>query len=104
MASYHLNQRGFGGIRDNFGIDLIVSFKDAKYDGLTSGSTSSFTTNTAGTKVRFINFNNSFERRLVFTFLSNSLAKLQENRINTSDADSRSSLAVSEAVKSRAKF
>lgn len=87
MTSDHLDQRGFRGIGNNFGIDFIVPFKDSKNNGLTSGTTTSFTSNPAGTKVRFIEFDHPFEGGLVFTFLSQAFTQFQENSVNTSDTD-----------------
>jgi hypothetical protein len=49
-ASNHLLQSGFGGIRDNLGIDLVAAFEQAEHNGFAASSTTSHAANAGGPK------------------------------------------------------
>ena len=57
-----------------FCINTALSFNEAKYNGFTSGSSPSKTTNTAGTQITFINLNLARNRRFSCTGKGNSFS------------------------------
>jgi hypothetical protein len=57
FAPNNLLKAIFRGIWDNFCVHVSIAFKDTEDDGFLSGSLASFAFGTAGSEVRFINFN-----------------------------------------------
>jgi hypothetical protein len=72
----------FGAVGYDLGIDSTVSFQQSKCNCLAIGATTTLTSDTARTKVRFINFNRTLERRLLFTRSSDSRSQFQIDAIS----------------------
>ena len=62
-------QRGFGSIGDDFGINAVVTFEQAKDDGFAIRATPAFAPDTLGAKIGLIGFKLARERRLRSAFL-----------------------------------
>ena len=76
-------QRGSSAIRNNFGEDFPVAFKDTKNNCFAEGSTATFSLYASGAKVAFINFNLSVKRRLPLTIFGNLLPNFSEVSVNS---------------------
>ena len=68
------------------GVNFTFDRDMASYH-LAPGTSAPFTTNTTRTKVRFIEFDHSFERGLFISFLSYAFTQFQENGVDVSDTD-----------------
>ena len=62
-------QRGFGSIGDDFGINAVVTFEQAKDDGFAIRATPAFASDTLGTEIGLIGFKLARERRVRSAFL-----------------------------------
>ena len=89
MPPYYRLQCGFGTVWYDLGIDSAVSFQQSKYNRLAIGATTTLTSDTARAKVRFINFNRTLERRLLFTRSSDLRSQFQVDAINRAHGDTR---------------
>ena len=87
MPPYYRLQCGFGTVGYDLGIDSTVSFQQSKYNRLAIGATATLTSDTARTKVRFVNFNCTLERRLLFTRSSDLRSQFQVNAVNRAYRD-----------------
>jgi len=75
-------QRGFGGIGDNFGVNAITPLEQTEDDGFAKRATPSFAPDAPGTKVRFVRFQFTYQRRALHTPLLHTLADAQINRVD----------------------
>ena len=73
-ASDNALQRGFGAIRNNFGVDFAATFQDTKNRCLFVRTPASFAFDAFTTEVRFIDFNLAFKGRLGFAMFCYSLS------------------------------
>ena len=62
-------QRGFGGFGDDFGINAVTTFEQAKDDGFAIRATPAFVPDTLGAEIGFIGFKLAREQRLHSAFL-----------------------------------
>ena len=76
-------QRGSSAIRNNFGEDFPVAFKDTKNNCFAESPTPTFSLNASGAKVAFINFNLSRKRRFPLTIFGNSPPNCREVSVNS---------------------
>jgi len=70
-------QRGLGGIGDDFGVDAIAALEQTEDDGLSIGSPTTFAAYTSGTKVGFVGFQFSGQRRAFKTPLAHAASDAQ---------------------------
>ena len=77
----------FATIRDDLGVDLSVSFEDAKDNGLACSPPAAFTPNTFGSEVGFVDFDLPGKRRLSFAMLSDAATQFQVNTVDRAKAD-----------------
>ena len=82
-TSNNLLQRGSAAIRNNFGEDFPIAFKDTENNCFAESSTATFSFYASGTKVAFINFNLSRKRRLPFTIFGDSLPNFSEVSVDS---------------------
>ena len=75
----------FGTIWHNLRINLSLAFQDTKDDCFAISAPASFTPNSLGTKVRFINLYRTLQGRLKLTTLGYSLSYSKVNNIDGSD-------------------
>lgn len=83
LATNHLLQRLFLGIRDNLGEDMTVAFEDSEHDCFATSSPTTFAAHPLGTEVGFIDFDLPQVGRLPLTLLEDSLANLQVDVVDT---------------------
>lgn len=69
LASDDGLQRGFGGIGNDFGVNTVAAFEQAKDDGLAAGATPAFASDALGAEIGFIGFKLARKRRLSGAFL-----------------------------------
>lgn len=77
----------FATIRDDLGIDLSVSFEDAKDDSLACGTPAAFAPNTFGSEVGFVDFDFPPEGALSLTVLGDAATEFQVNAVDRAKAD-----------------
>jgi len=75
-------QRGFGGIGDDFGVNAIIAFEQAKNDRFAQRAPSAFAANPPCAKVRFIGFECAGQRRAFGTPSADPFADAQVNGID----------------------
>src|SRR5690606_10925628 len=85
FTAYYTLQSAFPGVRNNFGINPTVPFKQTKDDSFASRTTTSFTANTLWSKVRLINFYLPSKLSVFFTFFSQTHAKFDKNSVDRTD-------------------
>ena len=78
LAAYNPLQCGFRAIRNYLCINFPIPFEYTKYDGFTIRSTATFPFYSLCSKVRFINFYFSRERRFKFTKFRNSFTLIEK--------------------------
>ena len=76
-------QGGSAAIWNDFGEDFPVAFKNTENNCFAESSPATFTLYTSGSKVAFINFNLSRERRFPLTIFGDSLANFSEVSVNS---------------------
>ena len=77
----------FATIGDNLGVDLSVSFEDAKDNGLAGRPPASFTSNAFGSEVGFVDFDLPGKRRLRFAMLGNTATEFEVNTVDRAKAN-----------------
>ena len=82
MPPYCRLRFGFGTAGRDLGIDSTGSFQQSKCNRFSMGATATLISDTARTKVRFINFNCTLEQRLLFTRSSDSRSQFQINSVS----------------------
>lgn len=86
-------QRGFGGIRHDFCVDLIATFEQAKDDCFASRSPAPFTPHTASAKVGLIGFKLARKRRMLGAPSRHMLTHTQINRVDAAYGNARQGCA-----------
>jgi len=76
-------QPGSSAIRNDFGEDFPVGFKDTKNNCFAESPTATFSIYASGAKVVFITFNLSIKRRWPLTIFGNSLPDFSELSVNS---------------------
>ena len=74
-------------IRDDLGVDLSVSFEDAKDNGLACSTSATFAPNAFGAEIGFVDFDFPPEGVLSFTMLGDAATQFQVNAVNRAKAD-----------------
>ena len=77
----------FATIGDDLGVDLPVSFEDAKDNGLACSTPTSFAPNAFGSEVGLVDFDLPGKRRLRFAMLGNTATEFQVNTVDRTKAD-----------------
>jgi hypothetical protein len=100
IASF--DQSGFGGIRNDLGVDLVASFEQTEDDGLAAGSSASSAAHATRAKVRLVGLDFALEWRVALTGFGHPLSHSKKNRVHGSDRDAGDA-AVCVAVRSNTK-
>lgn len=75
-------QTGLGAIRDDLGVDVVATFEHAEDSCLAPGTATAFTPDALGAEVGFVNFDNTFERRLRLADISHADAQEQHESVD----------------------
>ena len=75
-------QRGLGTIRHDLGVDFAMAFEQAEHDRFAISATASLTANPACTKIRFIDFHGTQQRRSHFASLRDPVTDFKEDCVN----------------------
>jgi len=92
-------QCGFVGIGDDFGVDAIIAFEQAKNDRFAQRAPSAFATNPPCAKVRFIGFECASHRRAFGTPSADPFADAQVNERTDMPVKAAHSVAVKSSAK-----